>query len=137
MAARERQQVRGIRAVAGEAGDGAGDVRLDLAGGLADALALDPAELLDVGPGLSDRAGVAHPGVLGRIGERPEDAPLNAPVLSFGRGVHRDGEAGAALLPRSLLPDRQTRRHGGIRREREQRGKKRRECRPPARADCP
>jgi hypothetical protein len=35
------------------------------------------------------------------------------------------------------LPDRQDRWHGRIRHEGKQRGKKRRECRPPERADCP
>ena len=143
MASDDGEQSGGVRLIGGQAGDGSGDFRLNLAGGLADALSLDPAELLDVWPGLADRPRPpcgrrrAHPDVLGRIGERPEDAPLKAPVLGFDWSIHGDRERRAPLLPRALLPDRQGWRYGRIRREGEQRGKKRREYRPPARADCP
>ncbi|MCL4509027.1 MAG: hypothetical protein M1296_05835 [Chloroflexi bacterium] len=102
MAPREGEQVRGVRAVAGEAGDGVGDLRLHLAGGLADAPPLDQAELLNVRPWLPEATDVAHADVLGRISERPEDAPFQAPVLGLGRGIHGDGKRGAALLPRAL-----------------------------------
>ena len=136
MASGDGEQGGGVGLIGRQAGDGTSDFRLDFAGGLPDTLALNPAELLDVWPRLADRPGVAHPDVLGRIGERPEDAPFKAPVVGFGRGVHRDGERGAPLLPRLLLPDWQDRWYGRIRDEGEQRGKKRRGCRLPGRADC-
>ena len=118
------------------AGDGVRDFGLRLARGLADAPPLDPAELPDVRPGLADTARVTDAGVLGGVGQGPEDAPFIAPVSGFGWGVHDDGEAGAPRLPRSLLPDRQGRQHGWVRDQRQQRGKRRGQCRLPARADC-
>lgn len=88
-----------------QARDGVGDFGLCLAGGLADTPPLDPAELLDMGPGLTDATRITNAGVLGGISQRPEDAPFIASVLRLGWGLHDDGQAGAPRLPRSLLPD--------------------------------
>ena len=131
------EEVLGAGLSGRKAGDGVGDLGLDFAGALADASTFDPAELLDVGPGLTEAAGVADAGILGRVGQRPEDAALIAPVLGLGWRVHDDGEAGAALLPLPLLPDRQGRQHGRVGDQRQQRGKRRRRCRLLARAGCP
>jgi len=68
MAARERQQGRGVRLSSGEAGDGVGDFGLRLAGGLADAPSLDPQDLPNMGPGPADGPGVAYARILGGIG---------------------------------------------------------------------
>ena len=137
VAAREGEEGGGIRLSSGEAGDGVSDFALDLAGGLTDALSLDPADLLDMRPGLADAPGVTNTGILSGIGQSPKDASFIAPVLRFGRGVHGDGQGRSASLPLALLPDRQGRRLGRTRRQRQQRGKKRRQCRLPARVGCP
>lgn len=110
VATRERKQGRRVCLIGGEAGDGMGDLGLDLARGLANALSLDPTNLLQVWPGLAHAARITDARILGGVGERPEDAPLKAPVLGLGRGVHRDRERGAPLLPLALLPAWQGRR---------------------------
>ena len=51
MAADEGEQCRGVGLIGAEAGDDVRDFGLDLAGGLMDAATLDPADLLDMGPG--------------------------------------------------------------------------------------
>lgn len=115
MAAGDSEQVFSAGLIGGQAGDGMGDLRLDLTGGLTDALSLDPADLLEVWPRLAHDAGISEAGVLGGISEGPEDAPLKAPVLGLGWGIHRDRECGAPLLPLALLPERQGRQHGWVR----------------------
>jgi hypothetical protein len=104
MAPREGEEVGRIGLIGGQAGDADGHFRLDLAGGLADAAALEAVELPGVRPGPAHRAGIPDAGILGGIGQRPEDAPLEAPVPGLGRSIHGDRGCGAALLPRALLP---------------------------------
>lgn len=106
-----------------QAGNGVADFGRGFPGPLADAPPLQATELLDMRPWFADRSGVADAGILGRIGQRPEDAPLIAPVLGFGGRVHDDGEGRSPLLPLALLPSRQGRRFGRTRREGQQRGK--------------
>ena len=143
VATREGEQGLGVGLISREAGDGVSHFGLDLAGGLANAAALNPADLLDVRPGLTDAASITDASILGGIGQGPEYPPFIAPVLGFDGSVHDDGEGRSALLPLALLPADarraavQGRRNGRTRREGEQRGKRRGRYRLPERADCP
>ena len=143
VATREGEEGLGVGLIRGEAGDGVGHFGLDLAGGLANAAALNPADLLDVRPGLADAArppcGRRRPdaSILGGVGQGPEDAPFIPSVLRFRWGIHGDGQGRSAFLPLTQLPGRQRWRNGRVRGEGEQRGKKRRQCRLPARVGCP
>lgn len=133
----EGEETRRVRLGRGQAGDGVGDLQVGDAGLLVGAPPLDPANLLEVGPRLPNAAGIADAAILGGISQGPEDTALIAPMPCFGRGVDGDGQTGAALLPCVLLPDGSGQCHGRIRREREQRGKRRWQYRLPARADSP
>lgn len=137
VAAGQGEEVFGRSPMGGQAGDAVADLGRGFPGPLADASPLQATELLDMGPGLADGPGVPDVRMLGRVGERPEDAPLNPSMLRFGGCVHDDGEGCSALRPLALLPDRQRRHLGRTRRQGEQGGKRRGRCQLPGRVDCP
>ncbi len=106
VAADHPQVVVGVGPIGWQATDAKRHFLRDLAGVRVDPTAHQPPELVDMGPGLAVGPQFPHLSVPRRVGERPEFAPLEAPVAGLGRRLHRRRQRRPALAPRSLFPQR-------------------------------